>query len=1194
MAEFFLKGNRRKRTVTALSIALSLTLGMGALSACGGTKKDEEEDDPQDVAAETDTALLKNGTFEFYADKTKKDEDKRTLIYTPSDWSFTSGSPSSDTQSGIINLDEWDELATSKYRLVDDKEGEEATPSETAIANAVAHWEEASVYDRLEFLEKYKSDINALKSDSEAKKLFDKYNYSFDFEDVEALAETFTKEGKTTLAPAHAADDETFKDQNHLLMIHNSRTSDSVVGTGQYYTSGTTVTLPAGTAAEISVSVKTSELYHYYSSENDGKGTPVTANAGAYIGLTNTVGGTTLDQVQVKNINTKDEWQKYTFYVRANTYATTTFKLVLGLGQSSSDIRYEAVNGYAFFDDATCKLISSAEYDEAANDLDQLTLTSTKEERIKTSENKSAQSYALDLKDNKEFSPLFNENYTVLPENIGLTTEFSGSKKYTSLIGDNRDDGEEANSIAEFTSVSDLKANTTNKYLSNIVKNDFEKFPFANEELIMLLSTNGAAYTAQLPSYKVEAGEKMLLSFFVKTSSIRSGKTGASIVLVDGENTTSISAFDSTTVAKIDIDDDRKDILDGWVQCFFFVENTTEDDHTFFLKLSYGPTSVASSKASDYCDGYAAFANFETAPLTATTFKYVSTGNYAKTVSLTGNVSPTAKFDDAAITSDIENELASPVNFNGVQSGTANMVLGGHSNPSKAELNEEGLFTGLLNAKYADNYKNNNEAWFNTIANGKTDGDWWKNVFGDENKTTMVANQPLAIVNTSSDKVQPAYGFFAASTTTVSANSYRKISMNVKLSAGAKAYIYLIDTSDKTKPFNDVLSPASAKVTYYYDDEGNICTEDLKTVLFRKQDNGLYLREGAADGVYYANLHNYKTDATTGNLMTSADTVAYYKHGDEFYAYYDKDKTGDAAYTQVVKNLPTSLDGNSITRYEVSDETLTSYGSCIVVEGTNENANTWVEVAFYLHTGSESKEYRLEVWAGDRTCAYNREEGLDSFDKTTGIPANGYIFFDNYKSESLSSATDYTNILNERVSELKDGYNEGKAPDSEGYLGEKDNLPAKDALYSTFTFYDSPSYTRYDKTLDEDSLGDPHGSYKQSSYSEQLIALGYSSDSTVEKFIDYAAHDVSVPEDDLGNTDDDDNDDDNTATSSTNVWLLIASGATAGALIFVILAVLVRRIVKAARKNNPKTKRKKQPKEKKELRIVQDENEDEE
>ena len=257
-----------------------------------------------------------------------------------------------------VAQDEWDSLTKSSYSLI----SPEGTADSDAIAFGYTHWDEASIYDRLQFLDEYDDELDKLGSSSAEKKLFNKYNYSVDFEDVENLRAELGEK------VALRNDDKT---DTGVLMIHNSRTSDGVRGTAQYYTSGTTVTLKAGTSAELSVWVKTSNLYHYYSdnaSEGDeNNGTVVTRHAGAYIGVTNTVGGTTLDQMQIKNINTRgveanNGWEEYKLYIRANTFATSTFRIVLGLGQGSSDNRYEAVDGYALFDDLTCKIITNEEY----------------------------------------------------------------------------------------------------------------------------------------------------------------------------------------------------------------------------------------------------------------------------------------------------------------------------------------------------------------------------------------------------------------------------------------------------------------------------------------------------------------------------------------------------------------------------------------------------------------------------------------------------------------------------------------------------------------------------------------------------------------------------------------------------------------------------------------------------------------
>ena len=96
----------------------------------------------------------------------------------------------------------------------------------------------------------------------------------------------------------HTGSDE----DTNVLMLHNSYSDGK--GTAQKYTSSSTITLEAGTAAVFSVWVKTEDMTFNGTSATD-KGSAVVGNRGAWIGVTHTVGGTTLDQMQVKNIDTE-------------------------------------------------------------------------------------------------------------------------------------------------------------------------------------------------------------------------------------------------------------------------------------------------------------------------------------------------------------------------------------------------------------------------------------------------------------------------------------------------------------------------------------------------------------------------------------------------------------------------------------------------------------------------------------------------------------------------------------------------------------------------------------------------------------------------------------------------------------------------------------------------------------------------
>ena len=1172
MAKFFENEKRRKRALTALSALLAATLSFGVFAACGTTEEPKEEDDP--VATPTDTQTIKNGNFEFFSEMTEDDlDEKRTFISTPTSWSYTSGSPSSNTRSGLILASEWDYLtkhgfSESGFRSVDE---------------AAAHWtdEKVTLYDRLKFYDEFKTEISELEAGA-ARDLFNKYSYSIDYEDVEHLSEDVGE--KFDLHEGVKLDDEGNPAETGVLMIHNYRESDGVYGTAQYYTSSTTITLSAGTAAELSVWVRTNKLERGY--EHLGAH-PVTENGGAYVGVVNTVGSKTLDELQIKNINTDGEWQQYSLYIRANTFASTTFRIKLGLGQGASDNRDEAVNGYAFFDDLTCKIITAQEYEEKISGFGDTVEERSIEDTAKDKLFDATKKYP--YPDNKIFAlDLLEDDLSAALDVAASTTDLTEEKSETGSsvwTSEDKGFGKDEENLAGVYNYANLKSlSASNKYLKTIFEKDFEeKFPFYNADgevntlmdVVMLLS-RGAAYTTKLSNggndtFTLQPDEYMLISFFVKTSEIRTGRSGAGAILYDGLSKTTISPFDSTTLSTIDITNEDeadciKDIYSGWTQCFFFVANETDGAKDFRVELTYGPTAIASSTVNSYGDGYAAFTNFETRTLTKTEYGYVSTGDRAKKVSLTGGTERTTKFDDASEIYSIEDGLALPSSFRGVQAGSNSIVPNEYDdngellnpNPSYQSLKDDGMYTGLLSYKYAKNYAKSTEPWktaLDKFADDSVGNDWWSSIFGD---SKTVASQPLVILNT--EKAMPSYGFFAEKAS-ISANSYQRISVRLKLSANLTARVYLTDVSDMEKGFNNGLAPSIPNVTYWYDDNGNLCASDPTDkdfdeetgILYYLEENGLYTKADKSDDKYYANLNNYKLK--DGNLVTKDDTIAFYgKETDGktvYYAHYDADKN---VYSLPVENFP----ADTPTRYTALND-YTSYESVITVDGSEAGvAGKWVTVTFYLHTGNEAKDYRLEIWAGDRN------------DRTgEGLPKDAYLFVDSY----LTGSSNYDSVMEEAEELLRENEN-NLNPDNEEQL--REGL----ALYYTFTFYDSPSYLRYDKSTDSDDAGNPWRNYKQSNYSEQLIYLYFrdlegansTGDATIFYFLDYAATEVTVERaadpgtsDNGGNHDHDDDHD-----NDFNIWLAISSSLLAVVLVVVMVILLVRFLRKKYGRSGPK------------------------
>ena len=1197
--------------------ALSVTLGMGIFSACAGTSENnnEEEELPPLPA---DTQVIKNGNFEFFNDMTKKEKtERRDLINAPTSWTFSSGSPSSNAASGIVNADEWTSLTKSSYSLIPESE-RNTTDDEgntvpvksgtlsTSVANsAVEHWDEASIYDRLEFYDFYGI------SSSSAFELYDDYKYGISFKDVKDLATEVGTELKLyddAKLEEEDADGNEKTPETGVLMIHNHRTSEYTRGTAQSYTSGTTITLNAGTAAEVSVWVKTMSLYHF-STENasesdDENDIKVTKGAGAYIGVKQTVGGNDVGDMQIKNIITeKDEaaaeehngWQKYTVYIRANTFATTTFRIVLGLGQGTSDDRYYAVDGVALFDDVTCKIIDEAAFEDATEGLSPGTTLCTLEDSGDAKKFSATDEHSGDFKDNyvyaidlkADFDP-YDITEVDNDSDVGLTVERSGSNIYTSAkkypsLDDSR--GEDENVVGKFT-YGELKTQAANNgYLRTILNDDFKAFegtdPLFGGDIVMLLSVNGAAYTAKLPEQRVEAHERLLISFFVKTSDIRDGKMGGGAILVEetGKSTSSptITPFNSLDVPTVDIDDDVKDIYDGWVQCFFFIENDTKTAKTFHIELTYGPTSIASSSRSDYSDGYAAFANFQTCSLTKTQYEYASSGasSYSQKVSLTAAVEDASRFDTASASGNtLEEGLAIPSNYNGVLAGSNVLATDGVKNPNLEELIKDyNVYTGLLAKKYEEEYRTNGADWQKALSGlfqNPADDAWWTTIFGN-NSVSDPAYQPLVIYN-AGEKAAPSYGYtsgkmsFGTNTTTL-------VSLRVKLSSNAKAYLYLIDVSDPAAGYTDTLVSTLPTVTYWKGGDGNIVhgdptadDYDEKTgVAYYLQSNGLYTKAGETDGTYYANLLSYEHDKneTKGedNLVTKSNKIAFYgvigEDGNSTYYAYRDGEEGNYTYRCPVEQLPYGTD-NDFVRYGG----LEARKTLIEIDGSKASAGSWINVSFYIQTGNEAKDYRLELWAGDRD------------NDTDGIPAKSYVFFDRC---STASTSDYAGERDAAVSALKEKLNEGKRPGAEGYLGEKDNLPADYATYYTFTFYDSPDYLRYDKDTDDSGI-DPWNSYVQSEKTETLVYLRFEDldgsllegQPSYQLFLSYAENEQTVEADTLpDDSESDSGSSDSTDTDETggNVWLYLASALLVAALVLTIVALIVRRLWSKRRKS---------------------------
>ena len=284
-------------------------------------------------------------------------------------------------------------------------------------------------------------------------------------------------------------------------------------------------------------------------------------------------------------------------------------------------------------------------------------------------------------------------------------------------------------------------------------------------------------------------------------------------------------------------------------------------------------------------------------------------------------------------------------------------------------------------------------------------------------------------------------------------------------------------------------------------------------------------------------------------------------------------KDGEYYYIvkSVAKNKVTPFDV-SIARYDYTDR---SEDYMVVIDGNDASvADQWITVNFVISAGSESKNYRLELWSGEREKA-----------QTEGNKAGGAVLFDySYYSISDSTIVDkYENDIIEAYQEILEKNNllENIATSEEninyyknlvdGYI--KDGKIAASALdaypilkdytayYYTFSLYDSANYVPFNADIAEDNQ--TGYDYTASKYSETLAYLKIKDGNNRIIFTDYSTIDQSFKID----TDEDDTDDGKEESDDTSIWLLVSSILLVVALLFTILSILIRDMVKKSKRS---------------------------
>ena len=733
-------------------------------------------------------------------------------------------------------------------------------------------------------------------------------------------AETSKESIKSKFAPTKHSNDA----DNYMFMLNNYSTT--YLGTAQKVTSSSTVSVKKGETYKISVYVRTMILDAF----NDGDG--------ANIRITPTVDGTTLADFQINNI-TSNEWKEYTVYFVADGDYDCSFKITLGLGYGNGqqENMSDYVQGTVFFDDVTVTKVTENIPSETTKTVsfgsDPIELNGSNKFEFKFSTKFDVSEYF--KADNKVAltDPAVTADYT----KSKLTDENNNKITSESIIGKvtGYDGKVTGYSYDPETKMGTVELDNPASYTLTVKNNNGNPFKIGKIE-----TETEETETEETETEETETEENYenytLLSFKIKNGLNKLGSTDITVNVVDifGDITETRKAVATFS-----------DVSDDFVDCYILVNNNfKEQTRNFYLEIVIGPSDPATvNYLSEFASGTVVITDIDVASgyissekdddkekdanyklytfysgkASGTTALYAgyeadySEHDHSTTYSLTPANGTTGKI------------LSGPTavkGYNGITTDSAyvNKDSTNYTINGRLSFTGEKGYAGLINTKYIANYP--------TALAGELEG-----LYDNENNI-----QPLVIYNVNDDH----YGFIGAQQT-VSASEFAKVTVKLKVSGDkAKAYIYLVDTSDDTKK---VLTFADFTVNT----EAGIKNAAIK------------------DTSFTAEQHKYEL--------------------------------------VIDKNSPIGADG-------------------------------WVEVNFYLATGADAKNFRVEIWNGGRDGAdATKSHGyviVNSIEVTTSSafsePTTWQAAFDEETSpffnQDVSEIIAYTRALTDTEKQFNEEY----------------------------------------------------------------------------------------------------------------------------------------------------------------------------
>lgn len=996
------------KTLLTIIIVMTLSFVMLFTTACGnnsGSSSDSESDSSK--AFPTDYQTITNGDFEFNTQNYKYTNFpvNSSIGWTRSNDSITNSATTSTKTSGIID--------TTDYEFERDEDGNVVYDNNGQPKYALKDGEKIPVFSVI--APKHLPVISGTDGEDDAVYYNPYTPYYYGLIDS---TDNNPEDGDPTRG-------------TKVLMIAN-KTATAGKGTAQRFTSTKTLTLYPGQYAQVSVWVKTYELTTLMD----------TKDFGAYISLSSmSVGSVSKENFVVKYINTYGQWMKYTINVAGSDYATTSYKVVLGLGNGSKDITSEYVEGYAFFDNVTYKTLTKEEYEATESTTNKTVNFYTKngsEETFSedTSEMKILANQVFASKEDvKKNDAETGDKYSEYTANLNFLRNgyaqlaVEGSAKKNDVY-DRQHDSSFGNADVG------LKAWNAIGDVTNGIEYPFDPatptvyFNFANP----------ASYTFTSDKFTLAAGQYQRITFWTKVNLNNKAAKAFTINVVD---TTADGKYTTTTTVKesLETSDMTNESYGDWIKYTVVVSNTFAKegssyakDRYFYLEFNFGPTTNTTDIL-DFPTGYAFVSNFE--------YSYLSADDYKQVYTSDSNYKAVALSADMQSSSFVETKESYKFTYpffediTNVASEDVTGYLGFVGNSLKVGGTEENKFTqeetkaGVINTKYLDNYV---ASGLFTAAEKASLEAWLENVDLGDNQYL----QPLIIKNSA----PAAYGFQQSSSSTFAANSIYEVTVKLMiLGENTNAYVYLTD-GDNSSDFK-VLKISGGKNEY------------TKEEAFEQQ---------------------------LSTKLTSADWA-------------------NAAVTE-----------------------------------SGKAGKSWLEVKFYVTTGNEAIDYKIEVWNGSR----------DASVKSEGLVAIGDI--------DVATLTESELALAKR--RLAQSYNQ-----NDEYK---------------FNFEDGIHFTRLPSTVKTDK--NPNGevrNYEKTDTKNAGIAF-YTN--KVATFANYSNINVESELDERTTEDSSSSSGSSSSSSSAStetsysVGLYAATLSVSIALILILLIILVRKIYKAVKGKNKSTK----------------------